>query len=61
MQIDHDLLDTIFNLVDFPQSKEEAVAFSKLNNPLNFVFEVNQAFREATAEDDEEAVEALQG
>jgi hypothetical protein len=40
LQIDHDLLDVIFNLVDFPQTKEEAVAFAKLNTTLNLVFEV---------------------
>lgn len=50
----------IFNLVDFPQSKEEAVAFAKLNTTLNFIFEVNQAFREVTPEDDDDTIEALQ-
>ena len=40
LQIDHDLLDVIFHLVDYPQTKEEAIAFSKHNSTLNLVFEV---------------------
>jgi hypothetical protein len=45
LQIDHDLLDQIFHIVEFPNSKEEATAFAKLNSSLNCVFEVNQAFK----------------
>jgi hypothetical protein len=45
LQIDHDLLDQVFQLVDFPHSKDEAVAFSKMHSSLNCVFEVNQTFK----------------
>lgn len=45
LQIDHDLLDTIFHLVDFPSTKEEHAAFAKLNSTLTIVFEVNQVLR----------------
>jgi hypothetical protein len=61
LQIDHDLLDAIFHLVDFPQTKEEAQAFAKLNHTLNCVFEVNQTFRAFNPDDDDELVEALHG
>ena len=60
MHIDGDLLDAIFYLVDFPQTKEEALAFSKLGHTLNIVYDVNQTFRSPTADDDDEVVEALQ-
>ena len=59
MHIDSDLLDAIFNIVDFPQTREEALAFSKLGHTLNLVFDVNQNFRTPTADDDDDLLEAL--
>jgi len=60
LQIDHDLLDSIFHILDFPQTKDEALAFAKLNSTLNCVFEVNQVFKTALEIEDEELLEALQ-
>lgn len=60
MQIDTDLLDQIFHIVDFPQSKEEAVAFAKLNTTINLVLEVNQVLRRPANEDEEDVLEAIQ-
>jgi hypothetical protein len=60
LHIDTDLLDAIFHIVDFPQTREEAVAFSKLGHTLNMVFDVTQSFRSPTAEDDDDIIEALQ-
>jgi hypothetical protein len=59
LQIDHDLLDAIFNIVDFPQTKEEAIAFAKLGHTLNLVFEVTQTYRQPSSEDDDDTVEQL--
>jgi hypothetical protein len=59
LQIDTDLLDTIFHIVDFPQTKEEALAFAKLNITINLVFEVNQTIRRPTLDDDDDTIEAL--
>lgn len=60
LHIDSDLLDAIFHIVDFPQTREEAAAFSKLSHTLNLVFDVSQSFRSPTAEDDDDVIEALQ-
>lgn len=60
MQIDTDLLDQIFHIVDFPQSKEEAVAFAKLNTTINLMLEVNQVLRRPSNEDEEDVLEAIQ-
>jgi hypothetical protein len=59
LHIDSDLLDAIFHIVDFPQTREEAVAFSKLSHTLNLVFDVSQSFRSPTADDDDDVIEAL--
>jgi len=61
LNIDTDLLDTIFHLIDFPLNKEEALSFSKVqNSTLHLVFDVNQALRQPTDADDDETVDALQ-
>jgi len=55
--IDADLRDAIFNIVDFPQTKEEAIAFAKLNGTLNLVLEVGQRFRDPQPDDEDEVIE----
>lgn len=40
LQIDTDLLDAIFQISDFPLTKDEALAFGKLGSTLNCVFDV---------------------
>ena len=57
--VDADLLDAIFNIVDFPQTKDEAIAFAKLNGTLNLVLEVGQRFREPHPDDEDELIEQL--
>ncbi len=59
LAVDTDLLDAIFQLVDFPQTKEEALAFAKLNGTVNLVLEATQKFRGQQPDDDDELLEQL--
>lgn len=59
LAVDSDLLDVIFQLVDFPQSKEEALAFAKLNATVNLVLEAVQKFRGPQPDDEDDLVEQL--
>lgn len=45
--------------MDFPQNKEEAVAFAKLNSTIHVVFEVTQTLRKPSQDDEDETLEAL--
>mmetsp|Transcript_5574 Transcript_5574/g.4242 ORF Transcript_5574/g.4242 Transcript_5574/m.4242 type:complete len:110 (-) Transcript_5574:224-553(-) len=42
-RVDPDQLDVLFQLVDFPQTRGEAVAFAKHALSLNCIFEVKEA------------------
>lgn len=44
--LDSDNLDLIFNLVDFPQTKAEALAMAKYNMTVNCVVDIKQALKQ---------------
>ena len=58
-QQDPDQLDIMFQVVDFPNTKSEAVAFAKFNHTIHCIFEVNQCEKEPeTPEEAEDEVYA---
>lgn len=52
--LEEDQLDTIFNLVDYPNTKAEALALAKYNLTVNLVLDISQVMKPADADGDDE-------
>jgi hypothetical protein len=40
--VDSDAVDIMFNIVDFPLNRAEAMAFAKYSNNINCIFQVSE-------------------
>lgn len=54
LTVENENADVMFQLVDYPQTREEALAFSKFGHSLNCVFEVEEVPAEEEVDDHDE-------